>query len=153
METIDHSRIHGRGGGGLQEKIAYQNSCWFRGVGITIDSSDCCFLSSLAAPPTPICDKEELLFCKIAQTGEQSIRRSIITFLPCMKCGCKASCISDVLTQSEATIHMERLRVRPWNGEISILIDKALSPCFKGFDCFIIPPVGIIPTLIIMPTG
>ena len=46
-----------------------------------------------------------------------------------------------------------RVRLGPRNGELRVLVDEALGTLLKGINSFIIPPIGIISGLVIVPSS
>lgn len=48
---------------------------------------------------------------------------------------------------------MENLVFGTNDGKLGVLVDKALSTLFKGFNGLIIPPVSVVSTLVVVPTG
>lgn len=48
---------------------------------------------------------------------------------------------------------MEDFVLRANDRELRILVDKALSTLFKGFNGLVIPPVSVVSTLVVVSTG
>jgi ribulose 1,5-bisphosphate synthetase/thiazole synthase len=122
-------------------------------MGIVIDRLLSRLLGSLPTPPITIRDEEQLLFAKRFQAREVKIRLNVVVLLPCMVRSRQTSGIGDVLAQCQSSVHVEDLVVRPSDGKLGILINKALSTVFECFDSLVVPPVGVISTLIVVSAG
>lgn len=48
---------------------------------------------------------------------------------------------------------MENLALGTSDSKLGVLVDKALSTLFKCFNGLIIPPVSVVSTLVVVPTG
>ena len=111
------------------------------------------FLATHAAPPVRIADKEELLLCEEVQAWEMLIRGFSSSLLPRLeRCG-KTAGIGDVLSKSQTSIDVEGLSVGPFDGEVGVLLDKALGFVRKGTDCFVRPPISVIAILVVVSSG
>jgi hypothetical protein len=122
---------------------------------IRVDGTDGRFLGGLTAPPVGVGDKEKLFFGKMLQTRQQGVRGSGIPLLPSVKSRRQSSGVSEILTQCQTSVHVQwfGVGIRAWNGEIRVLVNEALGSLLEGFDGLIVPPVGVISGLVIVPTG
>lgn len=120
---------------------------------VVIDGANRGLLGRLTAPPTRVRNEEKLLLGEVGQPGKHGIGRSVVSLLPSVECRRQTTCVGNVLTQSETTVHVEWLVIGSGDSEVGVLVDEALSPLFKSLDGFVVPPVCVVTSLVIMPTS
>ena len=133
--------------------LTYNDSCTFRCMRVVVDGSLCRLVGRLATPPIGVRDEKQLLLAEHRQSGQNSIRRCLVSLLPCMVRGPDTSCIGNVLAQCQTAIDVERFRIGPGDCEFGVLIDEALGTFLKCCYCFLIPPIGEVASFVVMSTS
>lgn len=111
------------------------------------------FLATHTTPPVRIADKEELLLREKVQAWKVFIRGLDLSSLPCLESSRETSCIGNVLPKGQTSIDVQRLSISPFNGEIGVLLDKALGLVRERVDRLVRPPISVVTILVVVSAG
>lgn len=120
---------------------------------IGVDPVDGLLLPCLPTPPIAVGDEEQLLLGKVLQSREEIGRTHIVALFPCEEGSAQTARIRNVLTQRQAPVDSERLAMRTGDREMMVLVDKTLRLVLECFDGVVVPPAGVVSSLVIMSTG
>lgn len=111
------------------------------------------FLATHTTPPVRIADKEELLLREEVQAWKVFVRGLDSSPLPCLESSRETACIGNILSKGQTSIDVQRLSISPFNGEIGVLLDKALGLVREGVDRLVRPPISVVTILIVVSAG
>lgn len=108
---------------------------------VIVDIIDGLLLAGLATPPVGVEDEEELVVGEVIESRQTLVRSGLLPLFPRSEGGCNTARICNVLTQRQSAVDVQR-SVVALDGEVVVLIDKAISPFIEFFDRAVCPPIG-----------